>query len=144
MMHYNYFDSLHNALNHHPTPKAKPSGFWSISKCQKFQPHPFYPSEDRIIMTLTSMHPMFQVSIDFCDLSSPNFVWKIHAHLQLCWPSRSCSHSRVEVAKLKLQKLLEFGNVYQNAKIEVQPCSYNLQIAATVFHDMQFLERPSL
>jgi hypothetical protein len=30
-------------------------------------------------------------SIDFCDHSSSNFVWKIHAHIQLCLPSWSCS-----------------------------------------------------
>jgi hypothetical protein len=29
-------DSVHNALNRHPTPKVKSSGFWLISKCQKF------------------------------------------------------------------------------------------------------------
>ena len=35
MMHKNYLDPLHNALNHHPTPKAKSYGFWLISKCPK-------------------------------------------------------------------------------------------------------------
>jgi hypothetical protein len=36
--------------------------------------------EDRI-MTLASMHPMFQVSIEFCNFSSPNSVKKIHFHI---------------------------------------------------------------
>ena len=124
MMHQ---DFLHNALNHHPTPRAQPSSFWSISKCPKFQPNPYFPSEDRITI-LASMHPMFQVSIVGYDHSSPNFVWKIHVHIQLCLPSRSCTLCRVEVAKV-----IEI----QSAKIRVQ-LSFYLQITATVSGDMPF------
>ena len=36
--------------------QRKSSGFWSISKCQKIYPNPYFPSEDHI-MTLASMHP---------------------------------------------------------------------------------------
>ena len=61
-------------------------------------------------MTLVSMHPIFQVSIDFCDHSSPNFVWKIHIRIQLCLLSQSCNQCRAEVAELRLQELLEFGS----------------------------------
>ena len=58
-------------------------------------------------MTLASMHPIFQVSIEFCDHSSPNYVWKIHVHIQLCLPSRSCSQCQVEVAELKLPSMFK-------------------------------------
>ena len=34
MMHWNYLGSLHNALDHQLTLKAKSSSFWSISKCR--------------------------------------------------------------------------------------------------------------
>ena len=63
-------------------------------------------------MTLASMHAMFQVSIDVNDHSSPNFVWKIHIHIELCLPSRSCNYCRAEVvAELKLQEMLKFESV---------------------------------
>ena len=70
-------------------------------------------------MTLASMHPMFQVSIDFYNHSSPNYVCKISVHVWLCLPSWSCSQCRVKVAEFKLQELLEFGSVCKSAKIRV-------------------------
>ena len=107
MMHQIYLDSLRNALNHHPTPKAKPSGFWSIFKCQKLQPNPYFSLED-CTMTFTSMHPVFQVSIDFCDHSSPNSIQKVHVHIQLCLPSRSCHQCPVEVAESKVARVMSW------------------------------------
>lgn len=57
--------------------------------------------------------------------------------------ARICSQRQVEVAESKLQELLEFGSVGYSVEIEVQLC-FHLQIAAAVFCDMQFMERPSL
>ena len=48
-------------------------------------------------MTLAPMHPMFQVSVDFCDHSSFNSVWKIHIQIYSCLPSQSCNQCRVKV-----------------------------------------------
>ena len=38
IMHDNYLDSLHIALNHHPTPKAKPSGFGEVPRVKNSSP----------------------------------------------------------------------------------------------------------
>jgi hypothetical protein len=49
-------------------------------------------------MTLASMHPMFQVLINFRDRSLPNHVPKIHIHIEMCLLSRSYSQCWVEIA----------------------------------------------
>ena len=91
-------------------------------------------------MTLASMHPMLQVSIDFCKHSSPNCVWKIpHSHIgvlakpKLQWvPSWNCGSTVIGIWKcLQCQDWSPTVSLY-------------LQIAATIFCDRQFLERPSL
>ena len=119
MVHRTYLGFVHDAFDYCPTPKVKPYGFWSISKCQSFQPDPCCPSEDRI-MTLASMHPMFQVSTDFYNHCLPIYSWENPRHIQLCLPSRNCTKCQVEVAQSKLHGLLEFGSVYQSAKIGVR------------------------
>ena len=94
-------------------------------------------------MTLASMHPIFQVSIDFVIHSSSNYVWKIHVHivvlakpkLQLV-PSQSC--------KVKIARVIEIWKcLLDRAKIGVHLCFY-LQTTTTVFCDKQLWERLSL
>ena len=62
-------------------------------------------------MTLTSMHPMFQVSIEFCDHSLTQLCLENpHSH-RVVLAKPKLQLVPVEVAESKLQKLLEFGSV---------------------------------
>ena len=56
---------------------------------------------------------MFQVLIDFCDHSSPNYVWEIHIHnIYPCLPAEVAAN-----VESKLQELMELGSVWWSAKI---------------------------
>ena len=46
------------------------------------------------------MHPMFQVSIDYCNHSSPNSIWKPMFMCSLCLPSRSYNQCWVEIEEV--------------------------------------------
>ena len=106
-----------------------------VIQLQKQSPPGFgrFPSVKDRIMTLAPMHPMFQVSIDSCDHSSPNLFGKS----TLTWTSTCQAEVAIRAAsKLQSQNcriiVLEFESVCESAKIGVQLYSY-LQIAIIVF-----------
>ena len=77
--------------------RQSPSVFGPIPSVKNSSHNPYFPSEDHI-MTLISMHLMFQVSIDFCEHSSPNSIgiWKCLLGWQDWSPTMflfaNCSH----------------------------------------------------
>ena len=100
-------DSLHNALSHHPTPHAKSPGFWSISKCQKFEPNPYFsigpPYNDTRIhaSNVSSFNRLLRsLFTQFC-LQNPHSHIVVFAKpkLQLT-PSRSCTFEIARVIEI--------------------------------------------
>ena len=93
LMHQKYLDILHNAPNHHPAPKAKPSNFWSIFKCPKV-----------LAQSIFSIgRPHDNARINASNVSSFNrLLWSLFTRLCLENPR---SHI-VVLAKPKLQSVL--------------------------------------
>jgi hypothetical protein len=82
-----------------------------------------FPSEDRI-MALASMHSMFQVSVNLCDHSSPNYVWKIHVHNFTY--SCACQAEATVNGELKLQSriCISYWNLEFSARVAILESKY--------------------
>ena len=128
MMHGQNWDSLHNALNHHPIPKAKPFNFWSISKCQEILVRSIFsigrPHNDSHI-NASNVSSFNQILQSLNPRSHIAMFAESNSHIKVRSPT---SHHFFLVGFKELP--MEFSFTWVNYRFPIMPCTPTLLLVS--------------